>query len=116
MPRHTFVGLHRSWTEISAGLAAQGFDATRIHTEPFGPAAGQTPGIAATPALLPPTHPPDSPETAQRSRSPAATSRSGWSSDYGNLLELAESCDVPGRRRALEAATRERTDKPHRRS
>ena len=42
--------------EISAGLAALGFDASRIHTEPFGPAAGQTPGIAATPARAP--HPP----------------------------------------------------------
>ena len=35
--------------EISAGLAALGFDASRIHTELFGPAASETPGIAATP-------------------------------------------------------------------
>ncbi len=33
--------------EISAGLAALGIDAPRIHTEPFGPAPGLTPGIAA---------------------------------------------------------------------
>ena len=32
--------------EISAGLAAMGIDASRIHTEPFGPAPGLTPGIA----------------------------------------------------------------------
>ena len=61
--------------EISAGLAALGFDASRIHTEPFGPAASVTPGIAAAPAGLL-TRQPASLETAQRSRSPAATSRS----------------------------------------
>src|SRR5262249_27625580 len=36
--------------EISAGLAAIGVDPSHIHTEPFGPASGLTPGIAATPA------------------------------------------------------------------
>ncbi len=82
--------------EISAGLAALGFDASRIHTEPFGPAAGQTPGIAATPARAP--HPP----AGQGGTGPTvAFARSDltipWSSDYGTLLELAESCDVPVR-------------------
>ena len=42
--------------EISAALAAIGIDASRIHTEPFGPAPGLTPGIAATHARAP--HPP----------------------------------------------------------
>ena len=42
--------------EISAGLAAIGLDTARIHTEPFGPAPSQTPGIAATPVR--PPHPP----------------------------------------------------------
>ena len=42
--------------EISAGLAALGLDAARIHTEPFGPAPAQTPGIAPAPARAP--HPP----------------------------------------------------------
>ncbi len=82
--------------EISAGLAALGFDAFRIHTEPFGPAAGETPGIAATPARAP--HPP----AGQPGNGPAvAFARSDltvpWGSDYGSLLELAESCDVPVR-------------------
>jgi ferredoxin-NADP reductase len=40
--------------EISAGLAAMGIDAASIHTEPFGPAPGLTPGIAATAARTPP--------------------------------------------------------------
>jgi hypothetical protein len=42
--------------EISAGLAAIGLDAAHIHTEPFGPAPGLTPGIASAPAR--PPHPP----------------------------------------------------------
>ena len=82
--------------EISAGLAALGFDASRIHTEVFGPAPGQTPGIAATPTRAP--HPP----TGQPGNGPnIAFARSdlttAWSSDYGSLLELAEACDVPVR-------------------
>jgi ferredoxin-NADP reductase len=61
--------------DISAGLAALGFDASRVHTEVFGPAASVTPGIAATPARAP--HPPAGPpETGRRLRSLAATSRS----------------------------------------
>ena len=82
--------------EISGGLAALGFDVSRIHAEPFGPAAGQTPGIAATQARAP--HPPAGP----RGTGPTiAFARSDltipWSSDYRTLLELAESCDVPVR-------------------
>jgi ferredoxin-NADP reductase/MOSC domain-containing protein YiiM/ferredoxin len=82
--------------DISAGLAASGFDASRINTEVFGPAAGETPGIAAPPARAP--HPP----AGQPGNGPAiAFARSNltipWSSDYGTLLELAESCDVPVR-------------------
>ena len=82
--------------DISAGLAALGFDASRVHTEVFGPAAGQTPGIAATPARQP--HPPP----GQPGNGPTvAFARTDltipWSSDYGTVLELAESCDVPVR-------------------
>ncbi len=83
-------------SDISAGLSALGFDASRIHTEVFGAAAAQTPGIAATPARAP--HPP----AGQPGNGPAiAFARSDltipWSPDYGTLLELAESCDVPVR-------------------
>jgi ferredoxin-NADP reductase/MOSC domain-containing protein YiiM/ferredoxin len=82
--------------DISAGLAALGFDASRIHTEVFGPAAAVTPGIAAAPARAP--HPP----AGQPGSGPTiAFARSDltipWSPDYGTLLELAESCDVPVR-------------------
>jgi ferredoxin len=82
--------------EISAGLAAMGIEAARIHTEPFGPAAGLTPGIAAAPPRAP--HPPAGEEgtgpTIEFARSNLAVR---WSSDYASLLELAEVCDVPVR-------------------
>jgi ferredoxin-NADP reductase/MOSC domain-containing protein YiiM len=82
--------------EISAGLAAMGIEGARIHTEPFGPAPGQTPGIAATPAR--PPHPPSGPAghgpTIEFARSNLSIP---WSDDYASLLELAEACDVPVR-------------------
>jgi ferredoxin-NADP reductase/MOSC domain-containing protein YiiM len=82
--------------EISAGLAALGFEAAHIHTELFGPAPSETPGIAAAPAR--PPHPP----AGQPGKGPAiAFARSDltvrWSSDYASLLELSEACDVPVR-------------------
>ena len=82
--------------EISAGLAAMGIDAARIHTEPFGPAPGLTPGIAATPARTPhpPAGQPGTGPTIEFARSNLAIP---WSSDYASLLELAEACDVPVR-------------------
>ena len=82
--------------EVSAALAGVGVYGTRIHTEIFGAAAPQTPGIAAATAA--PPHPPagqpgDGPEVA--------FARSGltvrWDRRYASLLELAEACDVPVR-------------------
>ncbi len=82
--------------EISAGLAAIGIDASRIHTEPFGPAPGLTPGIAAAPARAP--HPPPGKAgtgpTIEFARSDLTIP---WNNDYASLLELAEACDVPVR-------------------
>ena len=89
-------GPTRFMDEISAGLSATGLDASHIHTEPFGPEPGLTPGIASTPARTP--HLPagsrgDGP-TIEFARSNLSVP---WSSDYGSLLELAEACDVPVR-------------------
>ncbi len=82
--------------ELSAALASIGLDASRIHTEPFGPEAASTPGIAAAPARTP--HPPSGPSgdgpTIQFARSNLSVP---WSKDYGSILELAEACDVPVR-------------------
>ena len=82
--------------EISAGLTAMGTDASRIHTEPFGPEPGITPGIAATPPGAPhaPAGKPGNGPTIEFARSNLAIL---WSSDYSSLLELAEACDVPVR-------------------
>jgi ferredoxin-NADP reductase/MOSC domain-containing protein YiiM len=82
--------------ELSAALASIGLDASRIHTEPFGPEAASTPGIAATPTRTP--HPPpgtsgDGP-TIQFARSNLSVP---WSKDYSSILELAEACDIPVR-------------------
>ena len=82
--------------ELSAGLAALGIEASHIHTEPFGPAPGLTPGIAAPPARTP--HPPDGrPGTGPTIEFARSNLAIPWSSDYASLLELAEACDVPVR-------------------
>ena len=82
--------------EISAALASIGIEASHIHTEPFGPAPSQTPGIAATPARAP--HPPAGKAgkgpTIEFARSDLAIP---WSENWASLLELAEACDVPVR-------------------
>ena len=82
--------------EISAGLAAIGLDASHIHTEPFGPAPGLTPGIASAPARTPhpPAGEPGGGPTVEFARSNLAIP---WSDDFASLLELAEACDVPVR-------------------
>jgi ferredoxin-NADP reductase/MOSC domain-containing protein YiiM/ferredoxin len=82
--------------EMSAGLAAIGVEAGRIHTEVFGPTAGQTPGIAAAPARAPhaPAGKPGTGPTIAFARSDLAIP---WSDGYASLLELAEACDVPVR-------------------
>jgi ferredoxin-NADP reductase/ferredoxin len=82
--------------EISAGLAALGVEASHIHTEPFGPAPGITPGIVATPARAP--HAPDGEAGTGPIVSFARSDLTiAWSDHYGSLLELAEACDVPVR-------------------
>jgi ferredoxin-NADP reductase/MOSC domain-containing protein YiiM len=82
--------------EISAGLAAIGLDASRIHTEPFGPAPSLTPGIASTPAPTP-HPPPGEPGTGPTIEFARSDLTVPWNSDCSSLLELAEACDVPVR-------------------
>ncbi|HTY97709.1 MAG TPA: MOSC and FAD-binding oxidoreductase domain-containing protein [Solirubrobacteraceae bacterium] len=82
--------------EISAALSSMGLDASHIHTEPFGPAPSETPGIAATPARAPhpPAGTPGEGPTIEFARSDLAVP---WSGRYASLLEIAEACDVPVR-------------------
>jgi ferredoxin-NADP reductase/MOSC domain-containing protein YiiM/ferredoxin len=82
--------------EVSAALASIGLDAAQIHTEPFGPERGSTPGIPAGPTRTPhlPSGPSGDGPTIQFARSDLSVP---WNEDFGSLLELAEACDVPVR-------------------
>lgn len=78
-------------------LAACGYSPAQIHTELFGALPAINPGVVSAPKATRPHPPPGSPGAG-----PAITfARSGltvnWSPDYGSILELAESCDVPTR-------------------
>ena len=82
--------------DVSAALAAAGFQAARIRTEVFGAGPAQTPGIAPVAARRP--HPP----AGQPGSGPlVAFARSDlnarWDPGYASLLEFAEACDVPVR-------------------
>ncbi len=82
--------------DVSAALVGLGVDGSRVHTEIFGAAPSETPGIAA--AVTRPPHPP----AGEPGTGPAiAFARSGltvrWDPGYASLLELAEACDVPVR-------------------
>jgi ferredoxin-NADP reductase/MOSC domain-containing protein YiiM len=82
--------------DVSAALVGLGVDGSRVHTEIFGAAPSETPGIAA--AATRPPHPP----AGEPGTGPAiAFARSGltvpWDPGYASLLELAEACDVPVR-------------------
>lgn len=82
--------------ELSAALPALGLDAARIHTELFGAAPAQTPGIASAPQRQP--HPPAGKPGAGPLVAFARSDLSiGWDTAYASLLELAEACDVPVR-------------------
>ncbi len=84
-------------TDMRDALTAAGLDPAHIHSELFGALPPINPGIIDGAARKPPHPPAGTPGTG-----PSITfSRSGltvnWSSDYGNILDLAEACDVPSR-------------------
>jgi ferredoxin-NADP reductase/MOSC domain-containing protein YiiM len=82
--------------DLTAGLAAWGIAAGRLHTELFGPALSRTPGIAAAPQR--PPHLPPEPSGAGPLVSFARSGLSvHWGPAFQNLLELAEACDIPTR-------------------
>jgi len=82
--------------DVSAALADEGVDPSRVRTEIFGAAPPVTPGIAAT-AARPPHQPAGEPGDGPE----IGFARSGltvrWGAGYASLLELAEACDVPVR-------------------
>lgn len=83
-------------SDLTAGLAAWGIAANRIHTELFGAGPSSTPGIATAPPV-----PPHVPAGADGTGPLVSFARSGlnvhWAPRFQSLLELAEACDVPVR-------------------
>ena len=84
-------------SDMRDALTSIGFDPVRIHSELFGGLPAINPGVVDTGQRKPPHPPAGTPGSG-----PSITfSRSGltvnWSSDYNNILDLAEACDVPTR-------------------
>jgi ferredoxin-NADP reductase/MOSC domain-containing protein YiiM len=84
-------------SDMRDALTSTGFDPVRIHSELFGGLPAINPGVVDTGQRKPPHPPAGTPGSG-----PSITfSRSGltvnWSSDYNNILDLAEACDVPTR-------------------
>ncbi|HUE32259.1 MAG TPA: MOSC and FAD-binding oxidoreductase domain-containing protein [Mycobacterium sp.] len=84
-------------SDMRDALTAAGIDPARIHSELFGALPPINPGIVDGAPRRPP-HPPTGPPGTGP---PITFARSGltvnWSADYGNILDLAEACDVPTR-------------------
>jgi ferredoxin-NADP reductase len=82
-------------SDLTAGLAALGIAAPRIHTELFGSGPSRTPGIASS------AHTPHEPAGPAGSGPLVSFARSGlnvhWDPAFASLLELAEACDIPTR-------------------
>jgi len=85
--------------DMTAALLACGLAASRIHTELFGALSAINPGVVGGTAKAP--HMPADRPGRQQQGPTVSFARSGlsvpWYSDYANLLELAEACDVPAR-------------------
>ena len=83
-------------TDMTGALTAAGIGSSRVHTELFGALAPINPGVTGQ-TIRPPHQPPGPPGTG-----PLVTfARSGISTPFpdgtGNVLVLAEACDVPAR-------------------
>jgi ferredoxin-NADP reductase/MOSC domain-containing protein YiiM len=82
--------------DLTAGLAALGVSAERVHTEVFGAGKPITPGITETRHV--PPHPPEGPAGPGPRVSFARSGLDvGWDRKFPSLLDLAEACDVPVR-------------------
>jgi ferredoxin len=83
-------------SDLSAGLAAWGVPAGRIHSEIFAGSPSLRPGMSATPVPAP-----HQPVGTVGTGALVSFARSGitvrWRADEQSLLELAEACEVPVR-------------------
>jgi ferredoxin-NADP reductase/MOSC domain-containing protein YiiM len=84
-------------TDMRDALTAAGLNPAQIHSELFGAIPSINPGIVDGAKRKPPHPPAGTPGTGP----PITFARNGltvnWSPDYGNILDLAEACDVPTR-------------------
>jgi ferredoxin-NADP reductase/MOSC domain-containing protein YiiM len=79
--------------DMTRGLLGVGVPPNRIYSEVFGAGSSSTPGINEQ---RPPPHAPAGPPGEGPRVSFARSGLSvGWGSQYHNLLDLAEACDVP---------------------
>jgi len=98
VPRHAdyyLCGPTLFLENMRAGLRGWGVSADNVHMEIFGTLDTVTPGVARV------DHTPHLPEGPAGPGPSVAFARSGitvaWDPKFGNLLELAEACDVPVR-------------------
>jgi ferredoxin-NADP reductase/ferredoxin len=82
--------------DLTAGLSRWGVAEERIHTEVFGSGKAMTPGMKDRPHRLP-----HAPADSTGEGPTVSFARAGltvpWDTQFQNLLELAEACDVPVR-------------------
>ena len=82
-------------TDVEADLQALGFAPASIRTEVFGARDAINPGIAGGSTVVP--HAPSTPGTGPRVTFSRSRLSVAYDTALGNLLELAEECDVPTR-------------------
>jgi ferredoxin-NADP reductase len=80
--------------DLTRGLESWGIAMDHIHTEIFGPGRSSTPGIVGE-SSPPPHQPSGSPRGGPRVSFARSGVTTGWGTEFQNLLELAEACDVP---------------------
>jgi len=84
-------------TDMREALAASGLDSARIHSELFGALPAINPGVVDGAARKPPHPPAGTPGTGLSITFARSGLTVNWSPEYGNILDLAEACDVPTR-------------------
>ena len=80
---------------VTTALVDLGIERSRVHTERFSSLSAINPGVVATD--LPAPHPPRSVGTGPMVTFARAGITAAYNSDNANLLEMAESCDIPTR-------------------
>ncbi len=83
-------------SEVRAALVDLGLRPDRVHSELFGAQSAINPGLVGVTRHRP-HQPPGPPGTGPQVTFARSGLTTGWSAQYGSVLELAEACDVPTR-------------------